>query len=159
MTSLSNGIAKMEKWISIVLVFGLTAVLALSVLFRYFLNNPFSWAGEISIFLFAWISFLGGSLGIKYKSQASLTFVLDKLTEKYRRIVLIVAHILMCIFMVILINYSFQWAFSESVFSQKSNNLQIPMWIPYSSIPIGLSFATIHILSSLIQQFRKVDTT
>jgi C4-dicarboxylate transporter, DctQ subunit len=32
---------------------------------------------------------------------------------------------------------------------QKSTAMLIPMWIPYSAVPLGLSFAGIHVLSNL----------
>ncbi|HBT71671.1 MAG TPA: hypothetical protein DEB37_05185 [Lysinibacillus sp.] len=37
---------------------------------------------------------------------------------------------------------------------QKSSSLQLPMWIPYSAVFIGLIFAAIHLLSHLIDTLK-----
>lgn len=158
MKTVSNGLAVAEKYIAILLMFSMTAVMALAVLFRYFLNSPLSWAGEAAVFLLAWISFIGGSLGIKYKTQASVTILLEVLSPVWRKILLITGNILIIVFLLIVLYYSYAWVFSSSVLAQKSNNLQIPMWIPFSAVPIGLSFALIHVLASMENMFRKEES-
>ncbi|WP_158734832.1 TRAP transporter small permease [Alteribacillus sp. YIM 98480] len=158
MNTISNGLAIIEKYLAIVLMVTMTAVMALAVLFRYFLNSPLSWAGEAAVFLLTWISFIGGSLGLKYKAQASVTFLLDMTSLKTRKILLFIGYLIILIFMGIVLYYSYTWVFSSSSLSQKSNNLQIPMWIPYSAVPIGLSFAAVHILSNLSDLFRKEES-
>ncbi|SDI27413.1 C4-dicarboxylate transporter, DctQ subunit [Alteribacillus persepolensis] len=157
MNTVSNGLAVVEKYLAIVLMIVMTAVMALAVLFRYFLNSPLSWAGEASVFLLTWISFIGGSLGLKYKAQASVTFLLDILSPKMRKTLLIIGYVLILIFMAVVLYYSYTWVFSSSTVSQKSNNLQIPMWIPFSAVPFGLSFAAVHILSHLSGLMRKEE--
>ena len=42
-----------------------------------------------------------------------------------------------------------------STMLQKSSSLQLPMWIPYSAVPVGLTFATIHLISRLIESIKK----
>nr|WP_275899689.1 TRAP transporter small permease [Bacillus piscicola] len=138
-------------------MFSMTVVMALAVLFRYFLNSPLSWAGEVAVFLLTWISFIGGSLGLKYKAQASVTFFLDVIPVKLRKALLIIGYVLMLLFMAIVLYYSYSWVFSSSVLLQKSNNLQIPMWIPYSAVPFGLSFATVHLLANLLGIMREEE--
>lgn len=88
MKTLSNWIEAFEKLASILLIAAMTVVLFISVIFRYFLNAPLFWANEASIFMMAWLTFIGGSLGLKYKSQASITFLVDRFSEKGRKILL-----------------------------------------------------------------------
>ncbi|WP_028784783.1 TRAP transporter small permease [Thalassobacillus devorans] len=155
MKAISYGISIIEKGLAIILMFSMAVVLTLAVAFRYVLQSPLSWAGEISIFLLIWISFIGGSLGLKYKSQASVTIITEYISGNIRRIILIIGHILMLIFLFILIFYSINWILSPSVAYQKSTTLLLPMWIPYMAVPLGLSFASIHLLSNLVDIFRK----
>lgn len=155
MNVVSNGLARIEKYLAMVLMFSMMTVMALAVFFRYFLNSPLSWAGEVAIFLLTWISFIGGSLGLKYKTQASVTILLDIIPRRMKKYMEITGYLLILVFLAILLYYSYLWVFSSTVFSQKSNSLQIPMWIPYSAVPLGLSFATIHILSNLINVSRE----
>ncbi|MFC7784800.1 TRAP transporter small permease [Rossellomorea sp. GCM10028870] len=155
MRAISNGISSIEKILSMILMFSMAVIVTLAVGFRYILNSPLSWAGEVSIFLLIWISFIGGSLGLKYKSQASVTIVLEYVSSKVKRIILILGHMIMLVFLVLLIYYSTSWILSPSVAYQKSTAMLIPMWIPYSAVPLGLSFAGIHVLSNLFDLVRE----
>lgn len=147
MHKLSDWIESVEKVIAMILIAAMTLVIAVAVIFRYFLNAPIFWAGEASIFMMAWITFIGGSLGLKYKSQASVTFMVDRFSENGRRVLGITSHILILIFMAILLYLSYQWVLSAS--HQKSTSMRIPMWIPYLSVPVGLTFAFIHLITHL----------
>ncbi|WP_404455016.1 TRAP transporter small permease [Virgibacillus necropolis] len=148
MNTLDTWIESIEKVISIILIAALTLVLASSVFYRYFLNEPIYWASEASIFMMAWLTFIGGSLGLKYKSQASITFLVERFSKGGKRILDIISHILILLFLILLIYLSYEWIFSLT--SQKSSAMRIPMWIPYLSVPVGLTFSFIHLLNYTI---------
>jgi len=97
-----------------------------------------------------WISFLGGSLGLKNKSQAAVLILVERLPKELQKILNIVIHILMLGFLLILIYYSFQWLLSSNVAFQKSTALRMPMWIAYIAVPTGLTFSFVHLTSNLI---------
>lgn len=158
MKYLSDIIASFEKKLAMVLMFAMAIIVTCAVLFRYLLNEPIFWAGEVSIFLLIYITFIGGSLGLKYNSQASVSILIDYMTEKSRRIVSIIGHLFMLLFLAILLFYCFKWISSPNVAVQKSTALLLPMWIPYSILPISLSFATLHLLSNLLDITRGGNT-
>lgn len=157
MNALSDCLARIEKLLGIVLMLAMAVVVTLAVVFRYLLNAPFSWAGEVSVYLLIWVSFIGGSLGLKYKSQAAVTILLDYLPAKVQKILMIIGHILILLFFALMLYYSYQWVLSPGVAFQKSSALLLPMWIPFSAVPVGLTFATVHVLSNLIEMFRKEE--
>src|SRR5690625_5439094 len=136
MRKVSNLIGSVEKLITIILMAAITIVLFCNVIFRYFLKDPIFWANEASIFMMAWVTFLGGSLSLKNKSQASITFLVNQFTEKNRRILNILTHIVILASLGFLIYISFDWIFSLT--GTKSSSMRIPMWIPYLSVPVGL---------------------
>jgi TRAP-type C4-dicarboxylate transport system permease small subunit len=155
MTKISDALAKVEKFFGAVLMLCMAVIITLSVAFRYFLNSPLSWAGEVSIFLLIWISFIGGSLGLKYKTQASVTIILEFVSNKIRKILLIIGHICMILFLAVVLYYSYIWIFSSNVALQKSSAILLPMWIPFSAVPIGLTCAAIHLLANFVQILRE----
>ncbi|RXI98299.1 TRAP transporter small permease [Anaerobacillus alkaliphilus] len=157
MKTLSNGISIIEKSLAVVLMFSMAVIVTMAVFFRYFLNSPLSWAGEVSIFLLVWISFIGGSLGLKYKSQASVTILVEYVSLSVKRILLIIGHLLMLMFLIFILYYSYKWVLSPSVGFQKSSAILLPMWIPFSAVPIGLTFATVHLLANLLDILREGD--
>lgn len=134
MKALSDLISTVEKYLAIVLMFAMAVIVALAVVFRYVLNAPLSWAGEVSIFLLIWSSFIGGSLGLKYKSQAAVTIVLEYATAKVKKMAGIAGHILMLVFLAVMLYYSYTWVLSPGVAFQKSTAILLPMWIPFSAV-------------------------
>ncbi|EMT51750.1 TRAP transporter small permease [Brevibacillus borstelensis] len=157
MKALSDLISTVEKYLAIVLMFAMAVIVALAVVFRYVLNAPLSWAGEVSIFLLIWSSFIGGSLGLKYKSQAAVTIVLEYATAKVKKMAGIAGHILMLVFLAVMLYYSYTWVLSPGVAFQKSTAILLPMWIPFSAVPVGLTFSAIHLLSNLIELIREEE--
>ncbi len=155
MNKLSGWIETLEKFMAMILIAAMTIIIAVAVVFRYFLGAPIFWASEASIFIMAWITFLGGSLGLKYKSQASVTFLVDRFSEKGKRYLEIVSHIIILAFIGILLYLSYTWL--STVVNLKSTTMRIPMWIPYASVPVGLSFAFIHLLTHLINLFKRSE--
>ena len=153
MKTLSNWIEKIEKIVSIILMAAITLVLFVAVVYRYFLNAPLFWANEASIFMITWLTFLGGSLGLKYKSQASITFLVDRFSETGKRILMIVTHVIILAALAVLMYLSYEWVLTLS--PQKSSSMRIPMWIPYLSVPVGLTFAFIHLLDYMVELIKK----
>src|SRR5699024_702114 len=152
MNQISDFIEKIEKFIAIILIAALTLILFFAVIYRYFLNSPLFWANEMSIFIMAWLTFLGGSISFKQKSQAAITFLSNSLSDKNKRILNIITHIIMLVFLGILIYVSYYWLLNFS--HAKSSALRIPMWIPYLSVPVGLSFMFIHLFTHFIQYIK-----
>jgi C4-dicarboxylate transporter, DctQ subunit len=148
--NLSNGICQFEKFLAAILMFALAVIVAVSVAFRYFLNAPLSWSGEVAVFLLIWISFIGGSLGLKFRSQAAVTLLLDYCPRKIKMWIAVFSQLFIMIFLVLILSYTYNWILSDGVAFQKSTAMLIPMWIPYSAVPIGLTFACVHVLAQLV---------
>ncbi len=148
--SLSNWISQVEKILAVILMFALAIIVALSVAFRYFFNAPLSWSGEVAVFLLIWISFIGGSLGLKNKSQAAVTLLIDYCTPRVKMWIAVFSQIFIIIFLVLILKYTYTWILSDGVAFQKSTAILLPMWIPYSAVPIGLTFACIHVVAQLM---------
>ncbi|WP_421617080.1 TRAP transporter small permease [Brevibacillus sp. TJ4] len=154
MKALSNGIATVEKYVAMCIMLAMAILIIVSVLFRYVFNAPLSWAGEVSVFLLVWTSFIGGSLGLKYRSQAAVTIALDYMPERGKKVIGMIGHVLMLLFLLLLLYYSYTWVFSPAVSFQKSTALLLPMWIPFSAVPISLTCAAVHITCNLMEMIR-----
>ncbi|HHW37306.1 MAG TPA: TRAP transporter small permease [Bacillales bacterium] len=149
MRKISDIITKIEEYVMIVLMAAMLVTIAASVAFRYFLNAPLSWAGEVSIFLLIWLTFLGGSWGLKFSSQASVSFFMDKFDGRTRKTFEWIQMLAMIIFLIVILYFSYKWILLPSVAAQRSSSILLPMWIPYSAVPVGLTFALIHLIARL----------
>src|SRR5699024_12779427 len=106
MMTISNIIERIEISCLIILIAEINIILFLNVIYRYFLHDPIFWANEASIYMMAWVTFLGGSLGLKYKSQASITMLVDRFKKEHQKIINIIAYIIILVFLAYLVYIS-----------------------------------------------------
>jgi TRAP-type C4-dicarboxylate transport system permease small subunit len=128
-------------------------VLTYSVLLRYFSPEPTDWQEEFSVFLLIGVSFMSaawvqsqrGHIGIE-----ALAHLLPPRIDRIRLRLVDVASALFCAF--------FAWkswtllheAWVEGYSS--SSSWAPPLWIPYSTMALGMSLLTLQIL---LQIFRR----
>jgi TRAP-type C4-dicarboxylate transport system permease small subunit len=75
----SRLLARITQVTVIIMSFGMMGSLILGVFFRYVIGTALSWSGELAMFLFTWLIFLAGSLGVREGFHSRLVFVRDKM--------------------------------------------------------------------------------
>lgn len=78
---ISAGLARVTGWAVVALAVALVASLAASIFFRYAVGRALSWPEEISLMIFAWLTLLSGSLGVREGFHVRLTILSDRLPE------------------------------------------------------------------------------
>ena len=137
LSRIANGLDKILVWISLALGTVLTLNMIIAVFFRT-ISSPIFWADELSLILFAWLTFLGGSLAVKRSELAAVTILLDRLSSKFKMLLLIVIELVVIFFAVLIGYYSFNWVSSPSVMNMLSPTLGIGMWITYLIVPFSM---------------------
>ena len=66
----------------------------IQVIFRYVLNSALPWAGEITIFFFIWVIFLGASITLHKGLHIGVDIITNQLREKNKKIIYIFTNIL-----------------------------------------------------------------
>jgi TRAP-type C4-dicarboxylate transport system permease small subunit len=121
------------------------------VIFRYFLNAPLSWTDEMAIYSLVWVTFIGGSMGIKRQQAAAVTLLMDRFSGKARRVLLSLGFAVITGFCLYLFFLSVTWISAPTMLLQKSQSMDLPMFYPYLCIPIGLGCMSIHSLDLLLR--------
>ena len=128
-------------------------VLTYSVLLRYFSPEPTDWQEEFSVFLLIGVSFMSaawvqsqrGHIGIE-----ALAHLLPPRIDRIRLRVVDVASALFCAFFAwkswTLLHEAWTGGYSSS------SSWAPPLWIPYSTMALGMSLLTLQIL---LQIFRR----
>ncbi len=150
---ISDVIFNIEKLLSIILMILMLGSISAGVVFRYFFNSPISWSEELAIFTLVWVTFIGGSMGVKTGQAAALELVFEKLNLSMKKIVLVIGHAIITVFCAFIFYLSFTWISSDSVSMQIAPSLGITMFFPYLAIPAGILFMGIHSLNHLVQSF------
>lgn len=140
-------------------LFVMTSVIAFQVFVRIFakyLDFPLpSWTEELARYLMIWLVFIGASLAVRYSSLIGVEVMPQSLSSKNRKIVKIVVNLVSMIFYLILIIVGFKFIYHVS--SQLSPSMRIPMWIPYSAIPVGGIFMLINSVAVLYGLIKSSD--
>lgn len=143
---LSDTIYKVEKVLANIILTIMLVSLFLGVVSRYIFNSPLVWTGEVTLFTLAWITFIGGSMSIKTKQAVAVTLLTDYLRGPLKKRVIAVGLFICVIFTIALAYFSIQWIMNPMILMQKSDALQLPMIVPYLSVPVGILFMTIHMI-------------
>jgi TRAP-type C4-dicarboxylate transport system permease small subunit len=117
------------------------AVLA-GVVFRYVFLNPLGWTEELSRYLMIWTASLAISVGIYHGEHIGLTFLPDRISGKYPKILLnLGVNLLILLFLSVMLFYSLGMV-RDAKF-QIAQSLPISMVIPSLAIPVTMGIAMI----------------
>jgi len=131
-----------------------TLILFASVVMRYLLGTGWIWALELVQYLFAWVVLIGAAHGI----QAGVHLGIDVLTRRFPLPVqrwLGLLSVAICLgFSIPTLLLSLEYTYKVWTWGDLSLDLQIPQWIPYLAIPVGLALMTWHLLQVAGQIWR-----
>jgi len=152
MTTLLRIIDIFNKWLTILLgvVLGvMSIVIIVQVLSRYIFGFPLPWSEELARYLMAYSIFVGAALALRHQQLIAVEFISERLSFGPRRILKIVINLIGILLFAILFIQGL--AMMEKVSAQLSAAMQIPMSIPYASIPIGAILLTINAIAVIIE--------
>ena len=130
----------------------LVAVTFLQVVFRFFFT-ALSWSEELSSFLLVWVSLLGAAVGFKRGSHIAVTFLVDKLPPKARRVMQTFIGLLGIGFFGIVVWYGGVLMKTEA--SQVTPAMGLSMrWI-YLMYPVCGTLIILHIVDTVAEAWRK----
>ena len=132
MTRLLNLIDKAVQVIVTILIFGILVTTLMQVVSRYVFNAPFMWTEELARSLGIWLVLL--CTGLVVREERHLGF--EILPETWKPVLRLIANLAILFFSICLIKGSI--TFVKVAGGMKSTALQIPLWILYLSIPVGL---------------------
>ncbi len=148
--------------------FGIAAGVILAfvnVVARYGFNGSITWASELTNYFFIWSAFFGAAYCFKKDSHISVTIFMDILPPPIMKALMILSHIIVIIFLTAVAYYGYKFLLLEIDLEEVSVDLvvpqihwlgmsddwAVPMWIPYSVIPLAFASAAIRVLEKLIE--------
>lgn len=141
---LNRSIDLFEKYIITIAFAVATLLLFTNVVLRYLFDTGLPWVLETVQYLFAWVVLIGAAHGVKMGIHLGIDILIDKLPAKLRKAVVLFA-VLLCILFVAIVDYqSFIYIIRIYQWGDLTQDLQIPQWIPYLAIPVGLSLMLYH---------------
>jgi len=146
-----------EKVVQVTLV-GMVAIMTVIIIIQVFMRYLFlfslSWSEEVARYLMIWVSFLGASIALKYGFHIGVEFITNRIPEKIRGWVHLVAKIGILIFLIYFTIGGFR--ISWAVRDQDSPALLFSMAYAYLAAPVGGLFMILQLLNLLVEDWGKV---
>ena len=115
------------------------------VIMRYGFNAAIIGGNEAMNYLFIYTTALGAAVSIGNREHIKITFFIDKLKARSRKLINIVDYLLIGFINAVMLWYSLPWIRSTGYF--ESPVLRIPNWIVQISVPIGCSLVLLYCLN------------
>jgi C4-dicarboxylate transporter DctQ subunit len=123
-----------------------TLLLFANVVARYVFDTGFPWVLEAVQYLFAWVVLIGAAHGVKEGIHLGIDILTCKFSESTQRWLALLSLLICLGFAVPVLIFSIEYTYRVWEWGDLSLDLQIPQWIPYLAIPVGLSLMTLRLL-------------
>lgn len=138
------------------MLFGVVVIVTFSqVVCRYVFNAPLFWAEEVARYSFIWMSFLAAAVGVGQDAHTNISFVLNALSAKARRIVLTINYTLGAVFFAV-VGYN-GIRIAVNVASDRSPGIGLPMNYVYLSLPFASAFAILYLAGAIVRTWSRRD--
>ena len=123
-----------------------TLLLFANVVARYVFQTGFPWVLETVQYLFAWVVLVGASHGVRAGVHLGIDLLVNRFSPKNQRRITLLGVALCLVFVVTVLVLSIEYTVKIYEWGDLTLDLQIPQWIPYVAIPVGLSLMTVRFL-------------
>jgi TRAP-type C4-dicarboxylate transport system permease small subunit len=140
-----------------IMVMTITAALVLDVVWqvitRFVLTSPSTWTEELATMLIIWVSLLGASVGFVRKSHLGVDYFVNKLPDKPRAAVEIIAYLFIGLFAAGVLMYGgYQLVHRTLTYGQPSPALGIQMGYVYLVLPISGFFILFFSIEIIVEK-------
>ncbi|GGD40825.1 hypothetical protein GCM10012288_13640 [Malaciobacter pacificus] len=128
------------------------AVAFINVVARYGFDASFTWATELTVYLFLWSAFFAAAYCFKKDAHIAVTIILDIMPTKIAKIMLILSHVVTIIFLLAVSYYGYEYLLLVIDLDERSIDLwDMPMWIIYLVVPISFLFGGYRVIEKLVE--------
>jgi TRAP-type C4-dicarboxylate transport system permease small subunit len=125
---------------------------AINIVLRYFFRTPFSWAEEAMLYLMIFGVYVGAVSVAWQQAHIRIDAVIDFAPPHRRKILQIVSTLVLTAVLIPVVLASFHVVGLLFEFDQRSDALNLPMWIAQSVVPIALSLIVVMSLARIFVQ-------
>jgi C4-dicarboxylate transporter DctQ subunit len=147
---ISRLIGWINQSIAAIGIAGGVALAFYNVVARYVFGSSLTWAGELTVYLFLWSAFFGAAYCFKEDAHIAVTILLEKIPPKVAKALMLFSHLVTFVFLAAVSWYGYKYLLLEIDLEERSIDLDIPMWIPYSVIPVSFAFAAWRVAEKFI---------
>jgi C4-dicarboxylate transporter, DctQ subunit len=151
---LSRFVHHAEEGILAFLLGVMTLVTFSQVVARYVFNTGAVWALELTTYLFAWLVLFGVSYGIRVGAHIGIDALVKLFSPGNQRLAGLIAAGLCMLYVVIMLVGSWNYVGTLYTLGIPSEDLPIPLWLPFVILPIGFALAFIRLAQVALRIWR-----
>jgi TRAP-type C4-dicarboxylate transport system permease small subunit len=121
----------------------IVAICSVNVLRRYIFGSAWSWAEEAMVYLMIFIVFAGAISVTWRNAHMRIELIVDRLPTAYRTAAVLLCTVIAIGVLAVMSVFSSEVVFTLYSFDQKSDALEMPMWIPQSFVAVGFGLFAI----------------
>lgn len=130
----------------------MVAVVFTATLARYLNLFPMFWGEEVARYIMVFMAYIGAGLGMKRGAHVGVSFFTDRFSSVKSRLILEGFRLGVIVLFCGMIMYYYRGIIVHQIFmGQTTPALYIPMWIPYSAVPLGMFLVALR----AVQAFRE----
>ena len=123
------------KYLIIVIVAVIAAILIAAVIYRYGLNSAISWAEESSKYLMVWLTFLGTPIALRNFGHINIDLIYKVIPPRIQQFFYFIVSLIILTTMSIVFLKGL--SFAEMGARQVASSFNLSMWYMYIAVPIG----------------------
>ena len=144
----------LEEIISSAMIAIMVTVAFVNVITRYFIKMSLAWTEELEVNLFVWLVLLGTALAFKKGGHLGMSFIYEKFSPKYRKVLFAMSIGLGTVFFVVLAYLGYLEVRDEIALSVTTESLGIPVYIYTIATPVLSVLIIIRIFQAAVKQIR-----
>lgn len=145
---------RLEEGITLSFMAAATLVTFVSVALRYLFGTGFTWATELTIYLFIWMAKFGAAYGVRTGIHVGVDYVVNRAGPRLKRLLVGTGLLLGVVFTGVIAFFGARWVVFIHGTGQVSPDLEWPMWIIYLAIPLGSGLMCYRFLQGLVRFWR-----
>ncbi len=124
-------------------------VVFMATLARYFNLFPMFWGEEVARYIMVYMAYIGAGLAMKNGAHVGVSFVVDSIKNPTIRQICDGLRLAIVLFFCGIIIYYIVQIITSPIFKiQTTPALFIPMWIPYTAVPLGMILISIRVIQA-----------
>lgn len=143
-----------ETYLSSVTLLLFTVLVVAQVFMRYVLGSPMTWSEEIARYALVWFVYTSASYAVRYQRHVKFNVLVKLLGKRVpiaERVVQIVVFVLWLTFLLFMLVLAIQMVMAQYRTGQVSAAAQLPMYLVYIGLPLGLALMSFRVTQHLIR--------
>jgi len=147
----------LEEYCILVLFPLMVTVVLIATFARYSRLFSMFWGEELARYSMVYLGYLGIALAMKRRAHIGVTALTDKAKSKGAKQAILAAQTLIILsFCVIISVFLFSIIRHQIAMGQTSPALELPIWVPYGGVPLGMILLAVRTCQVFRESWRKL---